>query len=365
MRYKLLLPVSVLVFTALLALSAGLAGVGAVGPLADNATALDIPDKDQPGGEIRPPVKCVPRGPSALSETAPPDFIPTFIAPLGEDSSRVSGDQEWYLDVDISAPGWLYIYEYLPKGSDPPGGWIAYKWLLPEGGVWRLGPFTPEASEPEGEHIYRVWFYSNGYWAGEETEPPQGKLVHWTYSRGLVTEEADEETATGTPTVPAESRLIYRLRALATSPLAVAVGTSALLLLALLSFYLFRTYAPHRKWVTPPPVGTVTEKVPLPPPTARAKIALPNGMEVLLDSGGRTIGREDLARALDIDGLALVSRRHFEVRSQEGQFFIEDLGSTNGTRLNGVEIGGRGPVVLSHGDVIELADRIQLKFYTF
>ncbi|HXS16610.1 MAG TPA: FHA domain-containing protein [Polyangiaceae bacterium] len=40
-----------------------------------------------------------------------------------------------------------------------------------------------------------------------------------------------------------------------------------------------------------------------------------------------------------------VSRKHAEVRSERGQFMVRDLGSTNGTRLDG-EMLGKGAVPL-------------------
>jgi len=46
------------------------------------------------------------------------------------------------------------------------------------------------------------------------------------------------------------------------------------------------------------------------------------------------------------------SRQHARVRVRRGQLFIEDLGSRNGTRVNGSIVSGLQPLV--HGDVIEV-----------
>ncbi len=362
MKCKLLVPV--LILSLLLALLGGTANVGAVGPATDNTTILDIPADDHTG-EIKPPVEYSLRAPSAQSENASPDFIPAFIGPSTEHNSMVTGRENWYLEVDINAPGWLYIYEHFPEGTVPPGRWLAYKWQLPQGGVWRLGPFSPGEDEPEGQHVYVIWFYSNGHWAGEDSEQPQGKLVYWTYARGESAEKPVEQQGPQTAPAPPGGKFTDRLRALLSSPLAALIGFSALLLfaLALLGLYLYRRYT--RRGEAPPPVRTKLEGMPSPAPAAtpRGKIALPNGMEILLDGGGRVIGRGDLARALEIQELALVSRRHFEIKAQQGQFYIEDLGSANGTRLNGVDISGKGQLPLNHDDVIELAGVIRLKFH--
>jgi Flp pilus assembly CpaF family ATPase len=55
-----------------------------------------------------------------------------------------------------------------------------------------------------------------------------------------------------------------------------------------------------------------------------------------------------------------VSRKHAQIVARDGALFIHDLGSTNGTRLNGKLIEGEQP--LRKGDVIEISPyRIQLE----
>jgi len=51
-----------------------------------------------------------------------------------------------------------------------------------------------------------------------------------------------------------------------------------------------------------------------------------------------------------------VSRRHAEIGFEEGRFVVRDLGSTNGTFLNGKEISGTNP--LSPGDRVEIGSQI-------
>lgn len=55
-----------------------------------------------------------------------------------------------------------------------------------------------------------------------------------------------------------------------------------------------------------------------------------------------------------------ISRRHAEVRRQGNQYVLRDLGSKNGTYLNGQEIDG--PVPLQDGDEIQIALRVKLLF---
>ncbi len=54
-----------------------------------------------------------------------------------------------------------------------------------------------------------------------------------------------------------------------------------------------------------------------------------------------------------------ISRRHVEFRAQGSDWVVSDMGSTNGTRLNGGALAG--PAVLRGGDVVELGNTV-LKF---
>ncbi len=49
-----------------------------------------------------------------------------------------------------------------------------------------------------------------------------------------------------------------------------------------------------------------------------------------------------------------VSRRHLRIFFDSGRWFIEDLGSTNGTFINGEDIRGRGAIELKPGMEIVL-----------
>jgi len=57
-----------------------------------------------------------------------------------------------------------------------------------------------------------------------------------------------------------------------------------------------------------------------------------------------------------------VSRKHAEVRRKGGDFFLIDLGSTNGTMLNGQALRPGIEIRLQHGDRIRLGERTELVF---
>ncbi|MBS0266448.1 MAG: PAS domain S-box protein, partial [Planctomycetes bacterium] len=76
------------------------------------------------------------------------------------------------------------------------------------------------------------------------------------------------------------------------------------------------------------------------------------GTSVELDSGPVVIGRHPECRIRMYDDA--VSRRHAQILYHDGRFILEDLGSRNGTYLNGNRISM--PVPLSHQDRVIIAD---------
>jgi len=99
-------------------------------------------------------------------------------------------------------------------------------------------------------------------------------------------------------------------------------------------------------------------------------IVPPSGRQLTLPAEGEAvIGRLDATRGVfpNIDltpegGLeGGVSRRHARVHKQKSQYFIEDLGSANGTFLNGQRLTPYLPHPLHDGDELQLGRvRIQV-----
>jgi hypothetical protein len=82
------------------------------------------------------------------------------------------------------------------------------------------------------------------------------------------------------------------------------------------------------------------------------------GKTFLLDKVEVTIGR-DLSNEIVIND-SEASRRHARIFMQGGNYIIEDLGSTNGTSVNGQRL--MGPYVLRPGELIMLGESISLLF---
>ena len=85
-------------------------------------------------------------------------------------------------------------------------------------------------------------------------------------------------------------------------------------------------------------------------PTATVVRLVMDGKAIALAEGVHTVGR-DPGAALWIDS-ALISRQHARIVVREGSVTIEDLGSRNGTFVNGERRTAAGP--LNEGDEIRL-----------
>jgi hypothetical protein len=102
----------------------------------------------------------------------------------------------------------------------------------------------------------------------------------------------------------------------------------------------------------PPPAGA---QPPQPPHAPRLVVAggpvLPVGGELELDSTAFTVGRSD-ENDVSIEGDEFASARHARIEPRRDGVWVHDLGSTNGTFVNGEQIDG--PRRLSNGDVVSV-----------
>jgi Protein of unknown function (DUF3662)/FHA domain len=83
-------------------------------------------------------------------------------------------------------------------------------------------------------------------------------------------------------------------------------------------------------------------------------LLLMGGKRLVVGPAGVTLGRSRQCDVMVDD--PNVSRTHAEVRPRGGSWVVSDLGSTNGSRLNGRRL--EGPEVLKPGDEIELGTTV-------
>jgi pSer/pThr/pTyr-binding forkhead associated (FHA) protein len=82
------------------------------------------------------------------------------------------------------------------------------------------------------------------------------------------------------------------------------------------------------------------------------------GAAYTLEGDQLTIGRDSTNQIVIND--AEISRRHARLTFQGGKYVLEDLGSTNGTFVNGQRLAG--PRVLKPGEVVSFGEQIVLVF---
>lgn len=82
------------------------------------------------------------------------------------------------------------------------------------------------------------------------------------------------------------------------------------------------------------------------------------GKTYTLEASEVTVGRDPSNDIVIND--AEVSRKHARLLFQEGSYVLEDLGSTNGTYINGQRL--MGPYQLRHGDLILLGENISMTY---
>jgi hypothetical protein len=87
---------------------------------------------------------------------------------------------------------------------------------------------------------------------------------------------------------------------------------------------------------------------------AQKAILVVDGKRMMVGDRGATVGRSRQCEIVVED--PNVSRRHAELRPRGGSWVFTDLGSTNGSRVNGRRV--EGPTVVKPGDEIELGTAV-------
>jgi len=410
-----------------------------------------------------------------------------------------------YLVVSFNGPGYFYLWEYYPPGSTPYGHWLCYRWYRPYAGVWRIGPFSAEAWDPDGTYVWKMWYNSGFSWStrtlsfnytrgnispytgptpypiyqpvinsftanASSVDAGQTVTLTWTTANTnsvSITPDIGTVGTSGSTTITPVNTTTYTLSATGSSGSTVTSSTIINVIprviptLSVLQPTIQSGQSTVLSWNAPAAVqvfisglgsfdsvgsttvnpnqttmynltatyidgttqtATITVTVEQPPyliygllgllaiaatvivvmmvrrprasqpapaagtragtatsaaatlPTGEAgsstsvaevppaKLVMPDGSEMLLAGNNRTFGRQDFEKLLPGDRVSFISRQHINVWYEDGKYYIEDRGSTNGTRVNGSEIRGNGRQSLVDGDVVELADKLSITF---
>ena len=95
-----------------------------------------------------------------------------------------------------------------------------------------------------------------------------------------------------------------------------------------------------------------------------AKFIAADGEQLPLLKNTGPLGRDHFRSLVTPDNADLISREHLRIESENGSFYLEDAGSTNGTKINGSKITGKGRFPIKDGDIIDLASVLTLTFQT-
>jgi hypothetical protein len=115
--------------------------------------------------------------------------------------------------------------------------------------------------------------------------------------------------------------------------------------------------------VQPPPSSSGMGYVPVKPskPNAPAWLVARDGKTYQLKAGETIIGRSS-SNDIYLTGDTTISKQHAKIVQQNNYFRLIDLGSRNGTRVNGRWV--RQPILLSSDDEIKFGDRYTMRFVT-
>ena len=96
-------------------------------------------------------------------------------------------------------------------------------------------------------------------------------------------------------------------------------------------------------------------------PMANAWLVSKDGKNYQLCQGETTIGRSS-SNDIQFSGETTVSRQHAKIIEKDGRFYIADLASSSGTKLNNRFV--RQPALLDPGDEIQFGDTVVVRFVT-
>jgi hypothetical protein len=254
---------------------------------------------------------------------------------------------------------------------------------------WRheyLLTINSEYGEPEG-----AGWYEEGETASISVEPEQGAIIRHVFDgwSGDVTDDDEDSSVvmnspkTVTANWQTDSMYLYIL--IVVIVVLVGAGLTTFILLRRRAYATRSVPVPpdvQSAAATPPPTAAPTptppsevvappppvKAEPPPPPSetpaARGRLTLMDNSEIQLTEPVTDIGRDNFSKVASADALNYISHQHCRITSEAGKYYIEDLQSANGTKVNGVNIAGKGKQELKEGDRIDLADAVSLTFRT-
>jgi hypothetical protein len=95
-----------------------------------------------------------------------------------------------------------------------------------------------------------------------------------------------------------------------------------------------------------------------------SRLVSPDGNNIMLTESTKALGRNDFERMVPSNSLNLISRQHYYIKYESGKYYIDDYASANGTKLNSIDIKGKGWQELKDGDKITIAGVLDMIYKT-
>jgi hypothetical protein len=93
-----------------------------------------------------------------------------------------------------------------------------------------------------------------------------------------------------------------------------------------------------------------------------ATLILPNNHEIRITEKETVFGREDFTGVVSVDNLLFIGRKHFKIVRRKDGLYIQDLGTKNGTMLNGDALQQAESRKLKDEDNILVANVVEVKY---
>lgn len=100
----------------------------------------------------------------------------------------------------------------------------------------------------------------------------------------------------------------------------------------------------------------------LKPQKLLAKLIFSKDKVLKINKYQKTIGRDDFLGFIAGDDLLFIGKKHFKLTRLDDGFYIEDLNSRNGTKVNGKDIRSLGKIKLKNNDEITILQVLKLKY---
>ena len=120
--------------------------------------------------------------------------------------------------------------------------------------------------------------------------------------------------------------------------------------------WIYKKYSPQSKILKTTMTHSPSNNI------AFAKLILPNNNNIIVDGAEKVVGREDFVGVISTDKLLYIGKDHLKITKEGDNFYIQDLKTKNGTKINGDKLSGNEMKLLSSGDELEVGKTVKIYY---